>query len=371
VWQRLWAATRPVPPMLEYRWVQTWWRLHRREGKLLVILIVDGDDGGRPVGLAPLYLRRDCQDPVGLLRTVHFLGTGERESDEVASEYLGWLAPPERIAEVTRAVGGVLRDQLEVWDRIRLVNIAADHGLQAELAEAMRPMAHALTVVARPTFRIRVGPLEDYLAALPSANFRHRCRRALRAGVEAGVELVTATRPEEVQALFAVLTDLHQRRWSERGRPGVFESAVFREFHQALLPGFVADGSAWLAGLRQGDRWLAVRYHLRAGDRVFDYVSGVDTHVSPALGPGLLLTLHALEWCRRAGVHSYDLLAGDYEYKRRLATEVDEIYDLDVFAPTLPAQLWLAARRLRSRLRASPAAPASPPGEPVVDTRNG
>ena len=76
MWGRLWQATRPLPPMLEYRWARTWWQIHRRHGKLLLILALD--DAGQPIGLAPLYLRRDSHDPVRLLRTVHFLGTGER-----------------------------------------------------------------------------------------------------------------------------------------------------------------------------------------------------------------------------------------------------------------------------------------------------
>src|SRR5438552_17232310 len=80
VWNRLWAVTRPLPPMLEYRWVRTWWEIHRRAGKLLIVILIDGD--GQARGLAPLYLRRDCADPLRLLRTVHFLGTGEREADE-------------------------------------------------------------------------------------------------------------------------------------------------------------------------------------------------------------------------------------------------------------------------------------------------
>src|SRR5947199_279060 len=129
VWNRLWAVTRPLPPMLEYRWVRTWWEIHRRAGKLLIVILIDGD--GQARGLAPL----------------------------------------------TRAV----------------------------------PMA------TRPTFRIAVRPLDEYIAGLGSANFRHRCRRALRAGVEAGVELVTATRPAQIAELFAVLRGLHQQRWSRRG----------------------------------------------------------------------------------------------------------------------------------------------------------
>jgi CelD/BcsL family acetyltransferase involved in cellulose biosynthesis len=342
--------------MLEYRWARTWWQIHRRHGKLLLILALD--DAGQPIGLAPLYLRRDSHDPTRLLRTVHFLGTGERESDEIVSEYLGWLAPPDAVDAVTRVVGQVLRERADHWDRIHLLNLAAEQDLHLHLPQELAAGTQQVRVTPRPTFRIAVRPAEEYIDGLGSANFRHRCRRALRAGAEGGVELVTATRPQQAREMFAALAQLHQRRWSERGRPGAFDSAVFRDFHAQLMPSYVADGTGWLAGLRQGDRWLGVRYHLRAGDRVFDYVSGIDLETPPALGPGLLLTLHGLDWCARSGVRTYDLLGGDYEYKRKLATEVDEIFELDAFGTSLAAQLWLAARRLRSRWRAGAAAVA-------------
>jgi CelD/BcsL family acetyltransferase involved in cellulose biosynthesis len=353
-WNRLWQATRPLPPMLEYRWIRTWWRIHRKQGRLL--LIVARDDAGRPIGMAPLYQRRSTGDPLGLLRTVHFLGTGEREADEISGEYLSWLAPPEAVDAVTALVGQVLRERAGDWDRLRLVNVRPEQDLHHTLPRELAAVARHVRLVPRPAFRIAVQPLEQYLASLESGNFRHRCRRALRAGAEAGVELVTVTQPEEARSLFAVLAGLHQRRWVERGLPGAFDSPVFRGFHDELMPAYVADGTGWLVGLRQGERWLAARYHLRAGDRVFDYLSGVDVDTPAALGPGLLLTLHGLEWCSRNGVKTYDLLAGDYEYKQKLATTADEIFHVDVFGSSLAARLWLAARRLRSRWRA-----ASPP----------
>jgi CelD/BcsL family acetyltransferase involved in cellulose biosynthesis len=360
VWERLWAATRPLPPMLEYRWARTWWQIHGSEGKLLLILVVDG--GGEPVGLAPLYLRRDTLDPVRLLRTVHFLGTGEREADEVASEYLGWLGAPEHTDAITTVVGQVLRQRAAAWDRVRLVNVGPGKELAQRLPGELQRVSSEERVTPRPTFRITVRPVEAYLAGLGSSNFRHRCRRALRAGAEAGVELVSANRPEEVRPMFEELARLHQQRWIERGRSGVFDSPVFNDFHKRLVPGYLADGRAWLAGLRMQGRWLALRYHLRTENTVFDYLSGVDTNTESALGPGLLLTLHGLEWCARNGVHTYDLLAGDYEYKRKLATEADEIFEIDVFGSTLAVQLWLAARKLKSRLRtATQSMPAPEP----------
>jgi CelD/BcsL family acetyltransferase involved in cellulose biosynthesis len=358
-WARLWSATRPSSPMLERRWVSRWWHLHRRDGKLLLIAVTDRE--GTPLGLAPLYVRRDLRDPRRLLRTVHFLGTGEREADEVAAEYLGWLAPPELVPAVTAAVAHVLRTRAGTWDRLQLVNSCPEQDLAGQLRRALGPVGLAASDRVRPAFRIDVKPSERYVAELTSSSFRHRCRRALRAGVEAGVELVTATTPQEVQSLHAALVDLHQRRWQARGHAGAFGSAVFRDFHGHLLPAYVADGTAWLAGLRQGDRWLAARYHLRVGDTVFDYLSGVDTEAPAALGPGLLLTLHALDWCVQNGITTYDLLAGDYDYKRKLATDTGSLVDLDLFATTLSARLWLAARRLKARVSRPAPAPASIP----------
>src|SRR5205814_898733 len=120
-WTKLWTATRPLPPMLEYRWVRTWWQIHRDDGRLLIIIARDG--AGTAIGIAPLYVRRDCSDPIRLLRTIHFLGTGERECDEVAGEYLGWLAAPSDVNAVTQAVARVLRSRADLWDRLHLINL--------------------------------------------------------------------------------------------------------------------------------------------------------------------------------------------------------------------------------------------------------
>jgi CelD/BcsL family acetyltransferase involved in cellulose biosynthesis len=357
-WDRLWAETRPRSPMLERRWVERWWQLHRRDGRLLLIALTDRD--GTPVGLAPLYCGRDLRDPRRMLRTVQFLGTGEREADEVAAEYLGWLAPPELVPAVTDAVAQVLRARAGAWDRLLLVNTCPEQELAGSLRRALSEHVLEASTDARPSFRIDVRPTDRYVAALTSSSFRHRCRRALRAGEDAGVKLVTASSPAEVKDLYAALVDLHQRRWTARGHAGAFGSPVFRDFHGHLLPAYVADGSAWLVGLRQGERWLAARYHLRIGETVFDYLSGVDTEAPAALGPGLLLTLHALDWCARNRITTYDLLAGDYDYKRKLATHEGSLVDLDLFAPTLSARMWLAVRRIKSRVRPARAStPAS------------
>jgi CelD/BcsL family acetyltransferase involved in cellulose biosynthesis len=348
VWRRLWAASCPAPPMLEFRWIQRWWRLQRTAGSLQLLLVLDQQQ--RPLGLAPLYLRQEGVRHLDrCLRTVHFLGTGEPERDEVAGEYTSWLGPSDAAEVVSERV--LVRLAAGGWDRVLLRQMWPDGGIAEHLARGLAGQALHTEITREPSFRAATQPLEAYIAALPSANFRNRCRRAVRAGKELGVGFVRADSAAEVQEMFAALQRLHQRRWHKRGQAGVFASPVFTTFQRSLLDEYARTGRMWLVGLRQGDRWLAVRYLLRAGNRLYDYVSGVDTDTHTALAPGLLLHLLTIDACAATGIEVYDLMAGESDYKRHLAVEETGLPTLDVFARTLRSRLWLAARNLRRRIR--------------------
>jgi CelD/BcsL family acetyltransferase involved in cellulose biosynthesis len=386
VWRELWARTRPIPPMLEWSWARTWWALHAGEGQLMLVLVED--DAGRPVGLAPLYLRDEgLKDPRRCLRTVQFLGTGEREEDEVTGEYTCWLAAPEDVPAVTAAVIAELTRRRNDWDRLRLERMSPAGGVADQLEAALRADALHVDRSSVATFRSPVARLDTYLTALPSANFRHRCRRAVKEGRALGVELVRAGSRAEAEPMFRALIDLHQRRWQERGKPGAFASEVFASFQQRMLDRYfpagdgVATEHAWLVGLRRppvgdsgdGPRWLAVRLLLRAGDTLYDYLSGVDTGtddgVPVALAPGLLLHLFTIDACAAEGLAVYDLMCGDYDYKRKLALEEDSLPTLDLFARGVRSRLWLTARdigrQLRSARRVASPAPEAP-GQPAA-----
>jgi CelD/BcsL family acetyltransferase involved in cellulose biosynthesis len=367
VWRELWARTRPVPPMLEWSWARTWWAMHAAEGQLWVILVQD--QAGRPLGLAPLYLRNEgLKDPRRCLRTIQFLGTGERECDEVVGEYTSWLAAPEDMPRVTAAVAAELAARPNSWDRLRLERASARSAIVDHLGTALGGQALHVERGVVATFRSPVQPLDAYLAALPSANFRHRCRRALKEGRALGTEFVRAGSRAQADQMFSALKDLHQRRWEDRGKPGVFSSDVFTGFQHQLLDRYfpAGDGAgpehAWMVGLRQGSQWLAIRYLLRAGDTLYDYISGVDITTSAALAPGLLLHLHTIDACASAGIAVYDLMAGDYDYKRKLAVQEDTLPTLDLFGRTVRSRLWLTARDVGRQIKAARRAPVSQPG---------
>jgi CelD/BcsL family acetyltransferase involved in cellulose biosynthesis len=244
----------------------------------------------------------------------------------------------------------LLAPTTDAWDLLRLEKIRPEAGIHEVLPRLMSDALAASTTSTHASFRSPVMPLERYLAALPSASFRHRCRRALRAGREAGVEWVRASSGAEIAEMFTALRSLHQRRWNGRGHRGAFASDVFSCFHATLVEDYAREGKGWMVGLRRGQEWLAVRYLLRAGDTAYDYLSGVDTETETALAPGLLLHLLTLDPAAAAGIKTYDLMAGDQEYKRRLALEETPLPTLELYARTLRARVWLAARELRRDL---------------------
>ena len=234
-WADLWSRTQPRPPMLELTWVRTWWHLHRSEGRLFVLLLRDEHE--RPVGLAPLYIRREgFRDPRRCLRNVCFLGTGEREEDELTGEYNTWLGAPEVMARMTERVAAQLTRAAGQWDRVKLDRCCPEPGIADGLAQALAPLTLEGAVNPVATFRSPTMPLDKYIQAIPSSNFRHRCRRAMRAAKDEGLEFVRARTPEQMEEMFAAMRALHQARWSDKGHRGVFASSLFTKFHDQIRP---------------------------------------------------------------------------------------------------------------------------------------
>src|SRR6266403_5665742 len=72
-------------------WLLPWWRIFGRVGarRLCVCLFWDGNT---LIGLAPLLRRWRLGAPGLPFARIELLGTGEREEDEIGSEYVGVIA---------------------------------------------------------------------------------------------------------------------------------------------------------------------------------------------------------------------------------------------------------------------------------------
>src|SRR5262249_4951184 len=135
------------------------------------------------------------------------------------------------------------------------------------------------------------------------------------------------------------LKELHQRKWQARGQPGAFASAIIEGFHRDLVADRLPAGEIQLLRVTDGAAaTVGCLYNFVLAGRVYYYQSGFAYPDRPAIKPGLVCHALAVGWNIERGARVYDLLAGDSQYKRSIATDCSEM-------------LWLSLQRDRLRFR--------------------
>ena len=348
IYRYLWSRTAAQPPTLDFDWVRAWWELHHAAGRLFLVVL---ERGGRPLALAPLYIRHREASGRGLLRTVYFLGTGEDDADEVFGTNTGWLGPAEHHAELTRAVGAALRSPRGAWDRLLLMNMAPDVGLAEALPTALGETL--LTTEQRTSCNWVIDlpqSLDAFIAGLTKGKTRTNLRRVLRHADSNGVEYEWITEVEPALAAFEELAELHSRQWQARGKAGACSSDIFCAFQRQMLTRYAHQGRLWLLRVTHQGRPVVVRYDIAAGRRLYAYITGVDPEFAEFNG-GTLSLLKAIELATAQGFECLDMLSVDYGYKHRYASRKMPIATLEAYGQTPAARAWLALRGLRRKMR--------------------
>jgi len=347
VYRYLWSRTAVLPPTLDFDWVRVWWDLHQADGRLFIVLL---QRAGRPLALAPLYIRRREASTRGLLRTVCFLGTGENDADEVFGTNTGWLGAAEYHGELNVAVADALRRHRGAWDRLWFSNVGPNTGLVEQLPRALG--ATLLTAERRNTCNWVIDLPESrdaYVAGLAKRS-RNNMRRVLRDADAAGLQYEWITSAEPALRAFEQLAELHSRQWQARGKPGACASDTFLAFHRQLLPRYARQGRLWLLRISCQGRPVVLSYDIAAGRRVYGYITGADPEFSRLSG-GKLSLLKVMERAIALGFESYDLLSGNYGYKHRLTDRQMPIATLEAYGRTPAARAWLALRGLSRKVR--------------------
>ncbi|HEU4406269.1 MAG TPA: GNAT family N-acetyltransferase [Polyangiaceae bacterium] len=355
-WRALLARGALNEPTRGPGWALAWWRVFGgQDGRELRALAFSR--GGRLVGLAPLLARPYAYAPGVRFRRLELVATGEREADETCSDYTGVLAERGREREVAaRLAEALVGSETGPWDELVLGAQSGDDPMPALLGEALERAGArvSLETCGWAPYVPLPESFEAYLQALPPSH-RYLVRRSLRqfeawAGEEPRLERVT--RPADLRRGLRVLVDLHRERWASRGRRGVFDSAPFRAFHEAILPELLAAGALDLGWLQARGEPVAAFYNFVWDDKVYFYQSGrrVDG-VPPSVRLGIVMHACAIRDAIRAGWREYDFLAGDSRYKLELALARRPLLTLRAARPSMVEALRAAADRAIERAR--------------------
>ncbi|MDT0353511.1 GNAT family N-acetyltransferase [Pseudonocardia charpentierae] len=242
------------------------------------------------------------------VRVLHLGTAGGPADDDVHVERNDLLSVEGRRPHVARAVLAELR-RAGGWDEI---------SFDGFLPEVLHEAAPELPVESRTerSWAIRLDPrrpVEDGLG--PSVRRKVRIARNLLGPVGCSV----AETADDGLAMLDELVELHQLRWTGTGSPGAFASSRRRAFLRDLVATGVPLGEVRLFRLRGADGTIGVVVGWVEGRRFCYYQSGFAIFPDNRMRAGLLCHAVFAETCREQGFSDYDLLAGDYAYKRQLA----------------------------------------------------
>jgi CelD/BcsL family acetyltransferase involved in cellulose biosynthesis len=267
----------------------------------LQVLVVS-DDGG-PIGLVPFELATDHRG----LRVVVQPGASWLAPDHCDVIATAGAAPAvaTAAAERLRGLGGC--DALD-FDGLR------DGHLFRALDTTLGGPRHV-----RREAPETVLPFVDLTTAPPdrlvSRNTRKQMRRAARDAEAAGGGFAIHTDPDEVTAHLPEMMDLHDARFGDESE--VYRGPARRAFHLRAARALASDGFVRLYRLAHADESVALLYALVWGDHVYAYGGGI----RPSAGtPGHALTSLAVVSAAGEGFAVFDLLRGDSDWKRRLAS---------------------------------------------------
>jgi len=312
-WSALWESSDSATPFQSPEWLIPWWRHFGWEG--LRVLTLRRAEGGRLVGLAPLYI---YTHPDTGTRQVTLIGNG-------ISDHLDVLVDPEIRTDAGVAFLTYLAKHGASWDTCDLRDLAAG----SQLLTAPLPDGVAEEVVEEEPSPFIVLPcsVESLGDAVPQ-KFLHKLRYYRRRAEQLGEVCFEAAHDckndvadeEKVQETFGKLLELHRARWATRGEPGVLDDPAVEAFHRDAIPGFLARGWLRLYTLRIGARIGAVYYGFLAKGRAYAYLGGFDPVFLPA-APGKLIVLHAMTEAVREGAREFDFLRGREPYKHAWGAE--------------------------------------------------
>ena len=320
VWSQLHEGAAEASLFLTTDWVETWLEVFGAALQSRILVFSEGDPKeSRVVGICLLSIQTQWAGPIRVRRA--YLNTsGELEADEVCSEDNALLCRPGAEDAVASALAAHL--QTQDWDELVLNAWCPSPSLDALLRSPLERLS--LTRAEMPSHFVDLRAIgaetDDYLKTL-SRNTREQVRRSRRTlEANAPIEVRPALTPERCRQALEDLASLHTASWNARGKPGVFGSPVYRDFHERLIRRLLPSRRVALLEIATGDLKLAVLYNfVYAGASLF-YQSGQRRDPDKRVKVGLVAHASAIEHCRAAGFARYDFLASDHQYKKSLAS---------------------------------------------------
>jgi len=347
-WQALLPESLSPTPFQTWEWHYHWWEVFGAGSAMHTLVL---RDRGGLVGIVPLMWHRKRWWEGGL-RELRFADTG------------GMVAP---YADVifhrgrAEACAAALLDHLEAergWDRIVLRGVREDSQALGIVRQEAERRGRPFEVVPQDwgLFVELPASFEEYLAGMRRSTRKHLRRDRGRLSRRYRAELSVCGAQEELERDWQALVEMVRERWRGRGEPTLFDDPAHVEFVGRFLHSLYPTGAVRLLRLTLDGEPAGLDVALLQGEVCYLWYHGY-RNPRPQDSVGEVLTVMAIEHCIEARrFRRCDLLAGDFEHKRRLASRRRQIVTLRRYAPSWRSRAYRLAAVV-ARRRASSGAP--------------
>jgi len=342
VWDTLLEQSASRSPFLRWDWVSLWWEQEHDRFDLAITVLRDAH--GEVRAIAPLVLGRPLRGPRRSLRHLSFMGG----IGQIESLRLDFIVPRGEESRLTPRLCEVFTKLRAHWDMVRLIAVPAESPNLPFIVRALKSCASGARVVNTHDCHFISLPHDWHEYEMSrSINWRGQIRRKWKA-METKHRGRTCLAGEDMPVKIAMdeLAVLHARRWSEDVSEYLRPAAQI--FHHQLAARWVPQGRALLPYIEIGGRMAAAVYALVEDDTVYHFQMGWDPAFEE-ISVGKL----AMAWCIRDSMtrHArvYDMLPGEFEYKKRWCDETRHVLDLEAFHPHRLQVLVFRALRAAKR----------------------
>lgn len=292
-------------------WLATWYKHYWQKNWQLHCVVYYQND--ILIGFAPFYVKNTVTFPY--LKSLHFMGQGELEIAEVASEYLDIQIVPSYEAVIYPLITKHLNSAaFDIFNASAIL----------ENSHIMKVLQQLRGNVNKREYCRYIIECKEWSLQGISKNTRSRIKRTQNQLQKLNFDIRWLT-AEEINSCWSTLVSFHQDRWKTKGRSGAFHSEEFNLFHLDLIKYHSKNIS--VSAIFINNKPIAINYYLKDKDTLYFYQSGWDQKNYAKLSPGLYLHYWSIENCP---VTTYDFMMGGINdsYKAKFSSNKEPMVSL-------------------------------------------
>jgi len=292
-WNKLYEKSVRTTIFSSWDWMFTWWEVFHDElsRKLYILCLYDGDE---LLGIAPFHIYKHYPKSLVQGKTLQFIASGNKQDENVTSEYLDFIVLPEKESEMVVAVSEYLVKHKRQWDFADFEYLLED----ALILDCFKVKTKIARVEKQEGVRFYISPKKSFDEHKPLMGKRwrkmlDRKNRILERDHE--VSIVTTDTEESLEPALALLADMHCSRIKDKVGYCAFDSKKFTQFHRTILKRFSPQNKAVIKTLYIGEEPLAIYYVFVDKGQWHYYQSGFYSEHANRYSPLFLLV------CREIG----------------------------------------------------------------------